>query len=134
MQRHYIKAVRAALLAVCTVWAVAACSAAGAPSPAASHSMGADTASSAPMPASDSVGTIHIMNYAFTGSAAAPAGARLAVMNMDAEAHSVTADDGSFDVTVPAGQTVTFTVPAKPGTYPYHCKYHADMHGTLALQ
>ncbi len=55
-------------------------------------------------------------------------------MNMDTEAHTLTADDGSFDAVVKAGTSITFTAPSKPGTYPYHCTYHANMHGTLNVK
>lgn len=134
MPRPPTKAFQALLLAACTALAAAACSAPSTSSPPASHSMGADMASSPQAPASGAVGTIHIKNFAFTGPTAVQAGARLDAMNMDGEAHSVTADDGSFDVTVPPGQTTGFAVPAKPGVYKYHCKYHSDMHGTLTVQ
>jgi plastocyanin len=78
--------------------------------------------------------TIHIKSFAYTGPSAVPAGASVTVMNMDTEAHTLTADDGSFDTVVKAGTSVTFTAPAKPGTYPYHCAYHANMHGTLTVK
>jgi plastocyanin len=78
--------------------------------------------------------TIHIKSFAYTGPETVPAGARVTVMNMDTEAHTLTADDGSFDAVVKAGTSITFTAPAKPGTYPYHCAYHANMHGTLNVK
>ncbi len=57
------------------------------------------------------------------------------VMNQDTETHTVTADTGSaFDVTATPGSSVTFTAPTKPGTYPFHCNFHADMHGTLTVK
>ena len=57
------------------------------------------------------------------------------VMNQDTETHSVTADSGNaFNVTVQAGKTETFTAPDKPGSYPYHCSFHSDMHGTLRVR
>jgi plastocyanin len=47
----------------------------------------------------------------------------------------VTSDDGkSFNVTVAAGGTATFTAPTKPGTYPFHCSVHPQMHGTLVVK
>jgi plastocyanin len=39
-----------------------------------------------------------------------------------------------FDVDVSAGGTATFTAPSKPGSYPYHCKYHGNMHATLVVK
>jgi plastocyanin len=29
---------------------------------------------------------------------------------------------------------VTFTAPNKPGTYPFHCTYHSNMHGVLVVK
>ncbi|MGO4807826.1 cupredoxin domain-containing protein [Arthrobacter sp. 2MCAF15] len=78
--------------------------------------------------------TIHIKSFAYAGPDSVPAGASVTVMNMDTEAHTLTADDGSFEAVVKAGTSVTFTAPAKPGSYPYHCAYHANMHGTLTVK
>ncbi|WP_230209346.1 cupredoxin domain-containing protein [Nostocoides sp. HKS02] len=56
-------------------------------------------------------------------------------MNMDGENHTVTADSGNaFDAKATAGTTVTFVAPAKAGTYPFHCAYHANMHGVLVVK
>jgi plastocyanin len=78
--------------------------------------------------------TIHIKSFAYTGPDSVPAGATVTVMNMDSEAHTLTADDGSFDAVVKSGTSTTFTAPAKPGTYTYHCTYHSNMHGTLSVK
>jgi plastocyanin len=78
--------------------------------------------------------TIHIKSFAYTGPETVPAGATVTAMNMDTEAHTLTADDGSFDAVVKAGTSVTFTAPAKPGAYAYHCTYHSNMHGTLTVK
>jgi plastocyanin len=77
--------------------------------------------------------TIHISASAYSDPGTVAPGATVTVMNMDAQAHTVTADGGAFKVMAPAGRSVTFTAPATPGTYPYHCEYHADMHGTLTV-
>jgi plastocyanin len=29
---------------------------------------------------------------------------------------------------------MTFAAPTTPGTYPFHCRYHANMHGVLTVQ
>lgn len=78
--------------------------------------------------------TIHIKSFAYSGPDSVPAGSTVTVMNMDTEAHTLTADDGSFEAIVKAGTSVTFTAPAKPGAYPYHCTYHSNMHGTLTVK
>ena len=63
-------------------------------------------------------------------------GAVVTVTNKDTAGHTVTVDDGSaFDVNVRGnGGTATFTAPSVPGTYPYHCTYHPNMHGTLTVK
>jgi plastocyanin len=48
------------------------------------------------------------------------------VVNLDNEAHTVTAFDGSFDVRVPPGGEATFVSP-EPGAYPYACRFHPEM-------
>jgi plastocyanin len=78
--------------------------------------------------------TIHIKSFAYSGADSVPAGSTVTVMNMDTEAHTVTADNGSFDAVVKAGTSITFTAPANPGTYTYHCTYHSNMHGTLTVK
>jgi plastocyanin len=52
-------------------------------------------------------------------------------------AHSITADDGSFDscqmVAVPGART-DFTVAfTKPGTVKYHCRVHSGMRGAIKV-
>ena len=66
------------------------------------------------------------------------AGAKVTVANHDAVAHTVTASATSggitFDTgTINAGATGTFTAPTTPGTYPYGCTFHAQMHGILTV-
>ncbi len=79
--------------------------------------------------------TIHIQGFRYTTPASVPPGDQIQVMNMDSEAHTVTADaSGGFDVQVPAGQTVTFTAPSQAGSYPFHCDYHSNMHGVLIVR
>src|SRR4029079_3775218 len=34
----------------------------------------------------------------------------------------------------PSGGTATFTAPAKPGIYPFGCRFHPTMKGTLTVQ
>ncbi|HEX2851015.1 MAG TPA: cupredoxin domain-containing protein [Acidimicrobiales bacterium] len=77
--------------------------------------------------------TITAKGFAFSG-ATVKAGATVKVVNQDGTAHTVTADDGSFDVRVDGNGTGSFTAPSKPGTYPFHCSIHPSMHGTLTVQ
>jgi plastocyanin len=61
--------------------------------------------------------------------------------NVGGKAHSLTADDNSFDSGIVgpgaeggrfAGSNATFVV-NKPGTFPFHCEIHAVMKGTLTV-
>jgi plastocyanin len=79
--------------------------------------------------------TIMIENFTYKTPASVGPGATVRVMNMDGQAHTVTADTGNaFSVTVPAGKTATFTAPSSAGSYAFHCEYHANMHGTLVVK
>jgi plastocyanin len=80
--------------------------------------------------------TITIKDFAYGAPITVAPGAVVTVTNMDAAAHTVTADKGSaFDAKVAGhGGTATFTAPSTPGSYPYHCTYHPDMHGTLTVK
>lgn len=77
--------------------------------------------------------TIHISASALSDPGPVAPGATITLMNMDSQAHTVTADGGAFSVTAPAGKSVTFTAPATPGTYPFHCEQHTDLHAALTV-
>jgi len=54
--------------------------------------------------------------------------------NSDAQAHTATADDGSFDTgTIGNGGSGSATF-ATAGTFPYHCKIHSSMTGTITVE
>lgn len=63
-------------------------------------------------------------------------GQTVAVTNTDAAEHTVTSDEaelfGADDITT--AKTGTFTAPTTPGSYPFHCEYHSQMHGTLIVK
>jgi len=75
--------------------------------------------------------TLAIKGFAF-GQLTAATGETITVTNGDSSRHTVTADDGTFDVKVPAGKSATFTVD-KPGTYAIHCEVHPRMKGTITI-
>jgi plastocyanin len=74
---------------------------------------------------------MEIKGFAF-GALTAKAGETITVTNGDSAKHTVTANDGSFEVKVDAGGTATFTVDA-PGTYEIHCEVHPRMKGTITI-
>lgn len=97
-------------------------------SPAGSPAAGAATTPAAATP------VIVIKDFEYQVPDSVPAGTTITVRNDDSEAHTVTSDEGgAFDVTIRAGGTATFPAPAKAGDFPFHCTYHADMHGTLTV-
>jgi plastocyanin len=76
---------------------------------------------------------ITIKNLTFS-STPVKAGSTVTVKNNDGFDHTVSADDGSFDVTVHGDSTATFTAPSKAGEVKFHCNIHPSMHGTLTVQ
>jgi plastocyanin len=53
--------------------------------------------------------------------------------NSDAQSHTATADDGSFDTgTIPGGRSGSATFSAA-GTFAYHCKIHPSMTATVVV-
>ncbi len=60
-------------------------------------------------------------------------GTSITWMNRDATAHTATGDNGGFDTgTIPpqGSRTVVFK---RPGTFAYHCAFHAFMTGTITV-
>jgi plastocyanin len=77
---------------------------------------------------------IVIQDFDYTTPVSVSPGATVSVTNMDTEAHTVTADSaGAFDVAVPPGSTATLTAPMTPGSYDFHCLFHANMDGVLVV-
>jgi plastocyanin len=61
-------------------------------------------------------------------------GQKVTFKNSDAIAHTVTADDKSFDSGNMDGGATWSHIFDKAGTYKYTCAYHAYMHGTIVVQ
>ncbi len=76
---------------------------------------------------------ITISDFAFQVPGPVPPGAEVTVVNEDSSYHTVTADDGTFDVGARQGEPVTFTAPEQPGDYPFHCTPHPNMTATLVV-
>ena len=53
-------------------------------------------------------------------------------VNKDVFAHTATARNGDFDVTMPPKKTVT-SVLRKAGTVEYYCRFHPNMKATLTV-
>src|SRR3954452_7897624 len=116
------------------VAATAACGASGAASSGGTSSAmsGMSSSSSGASGMAATGTTLMIQKFAYKTPASVSPGAKVQIMNMDGEVHTVTADEGNaFDVTAPSGKTVSFSSPTKPGTYRFHCTFLTNMHGVL---
>ena len=85
------------------------------------------------------VQTFHvgIQNFAFNpASITAQQGDVIVFINQDSALHTVTSDTGAFDSghLDPSGQWQLATANMKPGTYTYHCAFHASMRGTIVIK
>ncbi|RXH37004.1 amicyanin [Bradyrhizobium nanningense] len=54
-------------------------------------------------------------------------------VNKDVFAHTATAKNGDFDVTLPPKKSAT-SVLKKAGTVEYYCRYHPNMKATLKIE
>ncbi len=77
---------------------------------------------------------VDISGFAFNpGNIEIAAGTEVTWTNNDSSAHTVTADDGSFDSgKLDEGGTFSFTFDT-PGTYTYHCDFHPNMTATIVV-
>jgi plastocyanin len=62
----------------------------------------------------------------------AKVGDTLELVNKDVLAHTATAKNGDFDVTMPPKQTVTYEL-KKAGTVDYYCRFHPNMKATIKI-
>ena len=78
---------------------------------------------------------IDIQNMAYSpASITINVGDTIVWENKDSGAHTVTANDGSFDSGyMGSGATFSFTF-TSPGTFDYDCAYHSSMTGTVIVQ
>ena len=62
----------------------------------------------------------------------AKVGDTVELVNKDIFAHTATARNGDFDVTMPPKKTVTMVL-KKAGTVEYYCRFHPNMKATLTI-
>lgn len=112
----------------------------GASTSTASNSTAGSSTATGPPAAGSSPGTtasIVISGFAFSGTMTVKPGQKVTVTNKDSVAHTLTdKQTHKFDTGNISGNggTGTFTAPTTPGSYPFGCTYHPDMHGTLVVQ
>lgn len=84
--------------------------------------------------AAETSGDYVVRDYTFTPLTVAP-GQTIRVVDGDDEPHTLTAEDGSFDTgSFDASEPGSFTSPNTPGTYPFVCRIHPSMRGTLTVR
>jgi plastocyanin len=92
----------------------------------------APPATASPAPAAGT--EISIFDFEMSDLTVRP-GVPVTVVNKDVEEHTVTSNaPGAFDSTVAGNSQSTFTAPAAPGAYPFHCSHHSSMHGVLVVR
>src|SRR3954453_5106144 len=64
--------------------------------------------------------------------ATAKVGDTVELINKDILAHTATARNGDFDVTMPPKKTVTFVL-KKAGAIDYYCRFHPNMKAVLTV-
>jgi plastocyanin len=79
------------------------------------------------------VATLEIADFSF-GDATASPGGTVNLVNRDGADHTVTADDGEFNVSIDGGSSGSFVAPTAPGSYAYFCAIHPDMQGKLVVR
>ena len=76
---------------------------------------------------------ISMENLVFSpAEATVKAGDTIEWINKDVFAHTATARNGDFDVTIPPKKTVTLVL-KKAGAIGYYCRFHPNMKATLTV-
>jgi plastocyanin len=95
---------------------------------------GAGTTTSGSPTTAASTGGITIKSYAFSpASVKAKVGDTVQIHNADPTAHTVTADDKSFDTKDIAASGMATIHVTTAGTFGFHCNIHQFMKGTITV-
>jgi plastocyanin len=95
--------------------------------------MAVSVSSHAPAGAADAGKKIDIKDFQYApADLAAKVGDTITITNADDAPHTVTAQDGTFDVDVPGHGSATLKVPAA-GEHPYACTYHPGQHNPAKI-
>jgi plastocyanin len=77
--------------------------------------------------------TITIKDFIYDpADLAARVGQEVTVTNSDGFDHTITANDGTFDMNVPPNGSVTLKM-SKAGSFPYTCTYHPGQHNPATI-
>jgi len=92
------------------------------------------SSSSSPNPSGDQNAAVTIKDLKFTPTTVnIHVGSMVMWTNSDSFAHTVTANDGSFDSQNVAGGGTYMHTFGTAGTFAYKCKIHASMTGTITV-
>lgn len=118
------------IISVITMLLLAACQPAGLGSTKESPTTPATNVPAGSSPTQVNSQIVNLANTAFDPKQiSVPVGTTVSWVNKDSMAHTVTADDKSFDSgNLNPGDTFKFTF-TKAGTFPYHCQYHGGPNG-----
>ena len=87
-----------------------------------------------PIPAQAATVVISMENLEIAPAQAnARVGDTIRWINKDVFAHTATARNGDFDVTLPPKKSATLVL-KKAGTVDYYCRYHPNMKATLKIE
>ncbi len=109
-------------------------------SPSTPQATGTTTGSATPSQAqpttqAEQSAVITIKDFTYQLPPSVSPGATVTVRNEDAANHTVTSKPkGAFDVLVKGRDSVTFTAPTEPGSYPITCSFHGSMSATLVVK
>jgi plastocyanin len=79
-------------------------------------------------------GKVEIVDFAYSPqTVTVAAGGKVTWRNEDADDHTVTLDDGSFDSGDIAEGKLKSESFKSPGTFTYHCEIHPEMTGTVEV-
>ncbi len=79
--------------------------------------------------------TVDISGFAFAPSTVTvTVGATVSWTNDDAQNHTATADDGTFDTGVVSNGTTKTVTFSTVGTFGYHCRIHSSMTATVIVE
>jgi putative copper resistance protein D len=78
--------------------------------------------------------TVLVDETRFHVSAPVEAASRVTVHNATATEVTITAQDGSFDVVVPAHALMTFPAPERPGSYAFTSRHSPTFNGVLVVR
>jgi plastocyanin len=112
---------------------LAACSSSGGGTSSGGSSTNSNSSSSTTSTGSP---TITIDSFAYSGDLTVKVGEKVTVVNKDSVPHTLT-DKATmkFDTgDIAPGATGSFTAPSQPGSYPFGCRIHSEMKGTLVVQ